>query len=177
VICELTVEVGVAEVRVGLSLVLNTGGSETERVDSPGEVLVPFGLPQGETFTDRRLVDLDSEDTSLLEVDDLVTESESELLALNLLGNIGTGEGPVEDGDGTGEHTLHGALGEGLSVGRPADGDGSRAGDVGDDDRGTNVSGSVRLNPGVLGEDESREVLSEVLRHVVTFSLCKGRRE
>lgn len=103
--------------RVSLSLVLDTGGSETERVDSPGKVLVPFGLPQRETLSDRRLVDLDSEDTSLLEVDNLITKSESELLALDLLGDIGTGERPIENGDGTGKHTLHGSLGEGLSVG------------------------------------------------------------
>jgi len=168
---ELTVEVRVAEVRVSLSLVLYTGGSETERVDSPGEVLVPLGLPQGKTLSDCGFIDLNGEDTGLLEVDNLVTKSESELLALNLLGDIGTGEGPVEDGDGTGKHTLHGALGEGLSVGRPSDSDRSGSGDVGNDDRRTNVSGSVRLDPGVLGEDESREVLSEVLRHVVSLSL------
>jgi hypothetical protein len=95
------VEVRVAEVGVSLSLVLDTGGSELERVDGPGEVGVPVDLTEGKTLTDSGLVDLDGEDAGLLEVDNLVAKGEGELLALDLLRDVGTGEGPVEDGDGT----------------------------------------------------------------------------
>lgn len=40
------VEVGVAEVGVGLSVVTNTGGGQTEGVDSPGEVAVPIAAAE-----------------------------------------------------------------------------------------------------------------------------------
>lgn len=86
---------------VNASLVLNTGGSETERVHGPLQVATPVGLTERKTFTDRGLVDLNSEDAGLLEIDDFVAESESELLALDLLSDVGTRERPVEDGNGS----------------------------------------------------------------------------
>ena len=43
--------------------------------------------------------------------------------------------------------------------------------DVRDNDRGTNVTRAVRLNPSELGEDEAVELLTEVLNHVVTLGL------
>ena len=51
------------------------------------------------TLTEGGLVDLDRADASLLEVDDLITESQSELPGLELTRDIRTREGPVEDCD------------------------------------------------------------------------------
>lgn len=90
-------EVRVTEVGMDLDVVLNTRGGESERVNGPGEVVVPVGLSEGKTLSDSRLVDLDSLDTGVGEVNDLVSEGESKLLRLNLLGDIGSGEGPVKD--------------------------------------------------------------------------------
>lgn len=137
------VEVGVTEVRVDLGLVLDSSGGETERVDSPGEVLVPVDLTEGKSFTNGGLVDLDGEDTGSGEIVDLITEGKSKLLALNLSGDIDTRVSPVEDGDGTGKHSLDGGLGKSLGVGGPLDGHRGRSGNIGDDDGRTNVSGSV----------------------------------
>ena len=92
------------------------------------------------TLTKSRLVDLDSLDTSLLKVDDLVAKRESELLALELARDIGTRERPVEDGDGPSEHTLHGLTGEALRVAAPANGHGLGAADVRNDDGRANVA-------------------------------------
>ena len=92
------------------------------------------------TLTESRLVDLDSLDTSLLKIDDLVTKRESELLALELARDIGTGEGPVQDGDGASEHALHGLARKALREAAPANGDGLGAADVRHDDRGTDVT-------------------------------------
>jgi hypothetical protein len=83
--------------RVNLGGVLDAGGGETERVNGPGEVVVPVDLAERETFTDGRLVDLDGVDAGVLEVDNLVTKSEGELLGLGLPGDVDTGERPVED--------------------------------------------------------------------------------
>jgi hypothetical protein len=133
-------KVRVAEVGVDLGRVLDARGCETERVYGPGEVVVPVDLAEWETLSDGRLVDLNGVDAGVLQVDDLVTESESELLGLGLSGDIDTGERPVEDGDGTGKHTLHWLFGEGLSVGGPSNGHWRRTRDVGDDDGGSDVS-------------------------------------
>lgn len=90
-------KVGVTEVGVDLDVVLNTRGGESERVNGPGEVVVPVGLSEGKTLSDSGLVHLDSLDTSVGEVNDLVSEGKSKLLRLNLLGDIGSREGPVKD--------------------------------------------------------------------------------
>ena len=162
-------KVGVTEVRVDLGLVSDTGGRQSERVDGPGEVVVPVGLSEGKTLSDSGLIDLDSLDTGVGEVDNLISESESELLGLNLLGDIGSGERPVENGNGTSQHALHGLVRDLLGVRRPSDSHWVRSGDVRDDDGGSNVSRSVRLNPTELGEDESGQLFTEVLNHVVSL--------
>lgn len=90
-------KVGVTEVGVDLDVVLNTRGGESERVNGPGEVVVPVGLSERKTLSDSGLVHLDSLDTSVGEVNDLVSEGKSKLLRLNLLGDIGSREGPVKD--------------------------------------------------------------------------------
>jgi hypothetical protein len=86
--------------------VLNTRGREPERVDGPKEVGVPVLLSEGKTLSDGGLVDLDGVNAGLLEVANLVSEGESELLALDLSGDVDSGERPVEDGDGSGKHSL-----------------------------------------------------------------------
>lgn len=166
------VEVRVAEVGVGLGVVTDASSCEAERVDSPGEVGVPVDLAEGQTLTDGRLVDLDGEDASLLKVADLVTEGKSKLHSLGLLVNVGTRERPVENGDRASEHALDRLAGKLLGVAGPADGHRAGAGHVGNDNGGTNVARAVRLDPGVLGEDETSELLAEVLDHVVTLGLA-----
>lgn len=86
--------------------------------------------------------------------------------------DIVTGEGPSEAGDGSSKHTLHGLLGDGGGVLGLLDGHGSRAGDVTDDDRGTDAAGSVRLDPTLGGEGITVKALTEVLHHVVTLGLA-----
>jgi hypothetical protein len=47
---------------------------------------------QSSTYTQSRLIDLDDKDAVLLKVDDLVTKSKSQLLALDRLVNVDTRE-------------------------------------------------------------------------------------
>jgi hypothetical protein len=123
------------------------------------------------SFANSGLIDLDSTDTSLLEVDNLITEGKSKLLGLQLPRNISTGERPVEDGDGSSKHSLHGLGSQTLSIGAPLHGHGVRAANIGDDDRWADVTGAVALYPGILREDKALELLSEVLNHVVALGL------
>jgi hypothetical protein len=71
-------------VRVDLSVVLYSSSGELERVNSPSEVSVPICASEWKTFTNSRFIDLNSEDLSLFKVNNLISESESELLGLNL---------------------------------------------------------------------------------------------
>ena len=92
------------------------------------------------TLTESRLIDLDGLDTRPLEVNNLITESKRKLLALELTGDVGTRERPVEDSHGAGKHTLHGATGEALRVAAPADSHGVGAADVRDNNGRANVA-------------------------------------
>jgi len=98
---------------VDLSVVLDTGGGKTERLDGPVKVgLTLSSLPQGKSLTESGLVNLDDLDTGSLEINNLITESKSELLSLDGLVNIITGERPPQTGDRSGKHTLHRELGD-----------------------------------------------------------------
>ncbi len=114
---------------------------------------------------------MDSTDTTLLQVNDLITKSERELFALNLTRDICTRERPVEDSDGPSEHALHGLGGDTLGVLAPLNGDGTGAADVGDEDGRANITRTVALDPSILGEDEAVKALAEILHHVVTLGL------
>lgn len=169
---EEVLELGVAEVRVDLGRVLNTGGGELEAVDGPLEVGVTLrALAEGKTLTEGRLIDLDDVDAVGLEIDDLITEGQSKLLALDGLVDVDTGERPPQAGDGASKHALHGLLRDGGGILGLLDGHGSGARDVTNDDRGTDATRAIRLDPGVGGEDVAVEALTEVLDHVVALGL------
>ena len=90
---EEVLELGVTEVRVDLSGVLNTSGGQLEAVDGPGKVLLTLRAgTEGKTLTEGRLVNLDDEDASGLKVNNLIAEGESELLSLDGLVDVVTGE-------------------------------------------------------------------------------------
>ncbi len=161
------------EVRVDLGGVLNAGGGQTESLDGPVKVrLALLAGAEGQTLTEGRLVDLDDVDAGLLEVDDLVTESQRQLLGLDGLVNIVTGERPPQAGDRASKHALHGLGGNRDGVLGLLDRHGGRAGDVADDDGRSDAAGAVALHPSVGGEDIAVEALTEVLHHVVTLRLA-----
>ena len=169
---EEVLELRVAEVGVDLSAIGNTGGGQLEGVNSPLEVgNTGLTSAEGKTLTESRLVDLNHGNASGLKVNNLVAESESELLSLDGLVNIVTGERPAQASDGTSEHALHGLGGDGSGVLGLLDGHGGGTRDITDDDGGTHAAGAVRLNPGVGGENVTSEALTEVLHHVVTLGL------
>ncbi|CAI6097068.1 unnamed protein product [Clonostachys chloroleuca] len=98
---EEVLELRVAEVRVDLSVVLDTSSAESESLDGPVEVgSTLLAGAERETLTESRLIDLDDTDTGVLEVNNLVTESKSKLLSLDGLVDIVTRERPSEAGDG-----------------------------------------------------------------------------
>ncbi|CAH0014573.1 unnamed protein product [Clonostachys rhizophaga] len=169
---EEVLELRVAEVRVDLSVVLDTSSAESESLDGPVEVgSALLAGAERETLTESRLIDLDDTDTGVLEVNNLVAESKSKLLSLDGLVNVVTRERPSEAGDGASKHTLHGLLRNGDGIFAFLDSHRSRSGDVTDDDRRTDAARSVRLDPGVGGEGIAVQALTEELNHVVTLGL------
>lgn len=90
---EEVLEFGVAEVGVDLGAIRNAGGGEAEGLNCPFEVgITGSSSTERETLTESGLVDLDDEDTSSLKINNLVTESKGELLSLDRLVDIITGE-------------------------------------------------------------------------------------
>ena len=86
---EEVLELRVAEVGVDLCTVLDTRSGQTERVNSPLEVVCSLlALAEGQTLSESWLVNLDDVNTSLLKVNNLVSECESELLCLDRLVDI-----------------------------------------------------------------------------------------
>lgn len=169
---EEVLELRVAEVRVDLSGVLDTSGGQAESLHSPLEVgITLLARAERETLTESRLIDLDDVNAGRLKVDNLVTESQSKLLSLDRLVNIITRERPSQASDGSSQHTLHGLAGDRDGVLGLLDGHGSRAGDVTDNDGGSDASRTVALNPSVGGEGIAVQALAEVLNHVVSLRL------
>ena len=165
-------ELGVAEVRVDLGRVRDTSGGEAESLDGVGEVVLTLAaLSKWETLTKGGLIDLDDVDACGFEVNDLVTQSKSELLSLLGLVDIVTWEGPSEAGDGTCEHTLHGSFGNTHGILGFLDGHWGGARDITDHDRRADTAGAVALNPRELGEGITGQALAEVLHHVVSLGL------
>lgn len=169
---EEVLELRVAEVGVDLSAIGDTSGRQLEGVNSPLEVgNTGLTSTEGKTLAESRLVDLNHSNASGLKINNLVAESKSELLSLDRLVDIVTGERPPEASDGTSKHALHGLGGDGSSELGLLHGHGGGTRDVTDDDGGTHAAGAVRLNPGVGGENVTSESLTEVLHHVVTLGL------
>lgn len=166
------VQVRVTEVRVDLGGVNDTGSSNSERLSSPVQVVGSLlTRSQWQTLSDSWLVDLNDSDTSSLQVLDLISQSQTQLQGLDLLGDIVSWERPSETGDRTSQHTLNWQLGQGLSVNRLLDGHSLWSRDVTNNNRWSDVSGTVRLNPTVGGEGVTLQLLTEVLNHVVSLWL------
>ncbi|KAH3667498.1 hypothetical protein OGAPHI_003147 [Ogataea philodendri] len=166
------VKVGVTEVRVDLGVVTDTRGGNSERLSSPLQVVGSLlTSSQWQTFSDGWLVDLDNSDTSSLQVVDLVSQSKGQLQRLHLLGNIVSWERPSQTGNWTGQHTLQWLLGQRLSVNTLLDRHGLWSRNVTNDNRWSNVSGTVGLHPTVGGESVTLQLLTKVLNHVVSLWL------
>ena len=89
---EEVLEFRVAEMAVDLCAIFNASSGQIERVHSPLQVSFPLlACSEGEAFTERWLIDLDDVNTSSLKVNDLISEGQCELLSLNRLMNIVTG--------------------------------------------------------------------------------------
>lgn len=165
-------EVTVAHMGVDDSGVGDAGSREQESIDGPLEVVVKVNSTKRKTLTDGRLINLDVDNTSLLQINDLVTDGKGELGADDRAGDVITDEGPLQAGDGASQHTLHGLGGQRLSIDGLFDSHRVDAVDITKDDWGTDATGAVGSDPAVLGEDIALETLTKVGDHVVTLGLA-----
>ncbi|EEQ36271.1 conserved hypothetical protein [Clavispora lusitaniae ATCC 42720] len=166
------VQVGVAEVRVDLGRVCDTRSGHSERLRGPVQVVRSFlASSQWQTFSDGWLVDLNDSDTCSFQVSDFVSQGQTQLQRLHLLRNVVSWERPSKTCDWTGQHTLDWQLGQRLSVNGLLDGHGLWSRDITDNDWWSDVSGTVRLDPTVGGENVTVQLLTKVLHHVVSLWL------
>lgn len=155
--------------RVDLGGVRDAGGGQPESPYRPTQVLGLVGATQRQQFTQRRLVDLDDRDAGGLQIHGLVANRQR-----HLVGGIGqrlvvTHERPRQNRHRPGQHALHRFVGQRLRVGDPLDRHRPRPGHVAVQDRRTHTAAAVGLHPAVLGSEETRQLLGEVLHHVVAL--------
>ena len=142
------IKVRVAEVRMSLGFIRDTGSGKFEGVHRPLQVFIPIRTAQWQlevkkesrvrhvdlyttyALSNGGLVDLDRADTFLLEINDFVTERKGQLLGLQFARSILARERPIQNSDGTSEHTLHWLLSEPLGVATPSNSHGSRTTDI-----------------------------------------------
>ena len=106
------------------------------------------------------------------EVEDLIGESQGDLVGGFAQRHVVANERPGEDRHRTGEHALDSPRRLLGGVSRPFHGDRIRAGHIAEENRGTGASGSIGLHPPVVGGREAVEVLGEVLDHVIAFGFA-----
>ena len=129
-------------------------------------------IAQRQAFAQRRLVDLDQADAGLLEIEHLIADRERDLPAGRRPRLVVAHEGPLQDRHRPGEHALHRPLGERLRIGRPFDRHRLGPRHIAEDDRRLHVARAVGLHPAVLREGEARQLLAEVLDHVVALEFA-----
>ena len=128
-----------------------------------------LGGAKWETFAERRFVDLDHLGARAFQVERLASYSERDLLAGDRSWLVVAHEGPLEDGDRTGEHALYRLWCAPLSVLPPAHRHRRWTVDISVEDGRLDAAGAVGLNPPVGGNHEAIQVLGKVLNHVVAF--------
>lgn len=84
-------------------------------------------------------------------------------------------KGPVEDGNRSCKHTLHWAGSHALSSGWPEHSHWVGAADITIDNWWLHTARSVRLHPPIYCEGKTRQLLSEVLNHIVPLHKWKCR--
>ena len=78
-------------------------------------------------------------------------------------------KGPVENGNRTGKHSLHWALGKALSQRWPEDGHWLWAAHITIDDRWLHATGTIGLHPPINGEGKAWQLFTEVLNHIISL--------
>lgn len=168
---ENVIEIRVTKVRVNLSLILDSSARQQERVDSPLQVLTPTALTQGQTFTDSRLVNLNDTDASLLQINNLLTESKSQLEGSQLTWLVITHKRPLQHSNRTSQHTLHNLGGILLSKHRLLHRHGGRTADITINNWRLHTARAIGLHPTILTKDVTLHLHTKVLNHIGTLKL------
>jgi hypothetical protein len=111
------------------------GRRETEGTHRPLQVAGLIAALERQQLAQRGLIDLDHADAGALQIGDLVTQGEGDLVGRLSQGLVVAHVRPGQDRHRSGEHPLHRLVGERLRERRPADGDRRGPGDVAPQDR------------------------------------------
>ena len=121
--------------------------------DRPAQVIAfPIALAQGEFFAQGGLVDLNDLQPVRFEVKHFFTDRQRDLQRAFAERNVLAGEGPVQDGDGAGQHALHRLFGQALRIDRPFDRHRLIARNIAPDDGRLYATRTVGLHPRLFSE-------------------------
>src|SRR3546814_6497095 len=110
---------------------------------------------------------LDHSDAGRLQVGNLITQGQSQLLASGGARLIVPDKRPLQNGDRTGEHPFDRLFGQRLRIGGPSNRHGRRANHVTKNNGGLHAARTVALHPSVLGKSKTAQQLAKILDHVV----------
>ena len=166
------VELAVAHVGVDLRVVAHATGTDAEGARGALQITLPPRAAQRQPFADGGLVDLDDGDACGFEVAHLVADRPGDLVGGGGAGLVVAHKAPLQDGDGAGEHALHGLGRQALGVLGPGHRHGRGAGHVAVDDGRLHATRAIALHPAVGGEGKAVELLAKVFDHVVALGFA-----
>ena len=156
---------------VDLGVGAHSRRGQPERRHGPAQILVPLRAAKREALAEGGLIHLDDRRARRLQIEHLVPHRQRELEARVGTRLVVAHKAPLEHGDRSCEHPLHGQLRAGACRLPPADGDRIGPADVSEQDRRLYVARSIGLHPSVAGEGVALEALGKVLHHVVPLEL------
>ena len=127
------------------------------------------GLIQRKQLAQCWLIDLNNSNSGVLEIGDLVAQSQTDLISNLSQRQIIAREGPGDDGDRTSQHALNRVISQRLRVTCPFNSHCVRTDNIPPQDRRTCASRTIRLDPAVLRCSETFKLFSKVLNHIVTL--------
>ena len=157
---------------VNLRVVGHTTGREAEGARGPCQIIAPGFAAQRQAFADGGFINLDDANASGFQVADFIAYGKRDLFGGGGARLVVTHEGPLQDGDGAGEHGFHRLLRQALGVAAPGHRHGLRARYVAEDDGRLDAARAIRLHPAVAGKAESGQLLAEVFDHVVALGFA-----
>ena len=166
------VELRIAHVGVDLRFVAHATGGDAKARNRPVQIRLPLLAAQRQALAQGGFVDLDHADARFFQIKRFGANGQRQLAAGKRARLVVAHEGPIEHGDGAGEHAFDGARRERLRPGGPVHRHGARAANVAKDDGRLDAARAVGLHPAKAREGVALQQLAEVFDHVVALGFA-----
>ena len=133
---------------------------------------VPIWFSQRQFFSQCSFVNLNHLDSVCFQIQYFISNCQCNLRNGFLNGNIFSWEGPVQNGNRTGQHSLHDLFGQRLGIHRPIHSDCLFTEYIAPDNRWLYTSCAIGLYPCLFCKEEAAQCFAEILYHVISFVLA-----